>query len=361
MQNSEKRTRISVSKTPNTNFWQKDINLKDKSTMHLKATVKDFFSIKDDRDLIAFYDIYNNDANGLKGRKIFALGEGSNTVFVNPVIDAVILKMDLCGYNIIRSNEDNVWVCCKSGVLFRDFVWEMCENNYSGLENLSGIYGTVGAAPVQNIGAYGMEVKDTIDSVRYFDMNDGKFHTISNKDCNFGYRNSIFKYQDGSKIISDVTFKLNKHFSLNTSYSAVAKLFEGVDKTNITPTIVCEKIKQLRNSKLPDPNVLGNCGSFFKNPVISIEHYEKLHKIYSDIVAFDDKEGKKIGAGWLIEKCGFKGKKIGGISMYDKQSLVLVNHGAKSSKELIDYAQEVIQTVKLRFDITLVAEPHFLS
>jgi len=344
----------------NYDFWEKDIDLRPKSTMHLSARAKDFFTIRDDEDLKTFYNTYNDKKNGLKPRKIFTLGEGSNTIFINKEIDTIILYMVLKGVKILSSDKDNIWINCRAGELFRDFVLQMCENNYSGLENLAAIYGLVGSAPVQNIGAYGAEVKQCIESVRYFDMEDNDFHTISAQECNFGYRDSIFKHQNGNKIITDVVFKLNKHFVFNDSYSAVKKKFANISPSKITPLLVAQKITEIRNEKLPNPNEIGNCGSFFCNPVIDNQHFERLHNIYEDIAYFDNDKGKKISAAWLIDTCGFRGKKENGISMYNKQPLVLVNYGIQNNKYLIDYVEKVQKMVKAKFDIELIAEPHFV-
>jgi UDP-N-acetylmuramate dehydrogenase len=341
-------------------FWEKEVDLRDKSTMHLWSKAKDFFTIQSDNDLIEFYNTYNNKANGLKGRKVFTLGEGSNTIFINKEIDSVVVFMAMKGYEVEEVTDDTVRVECKAGERFRDFVLEMCEKGYSGLENLAAIYGTVGASPVQNIGAYGAEVKDSIEDVRYFDMRDGEFHTINNKDCRFGYRDSVFKHQDGSKIITEVRFRLNKKFVFNDSYGAVKKAFEGVARDKITPLKVAEKIFEIRNSKLPNPNEIGNCGSFFCNPVIEDEHFQRLRSVYEDIAYFDTEKGKKISGAWLIDSCGFRGRKENGIAMYSKQPLVLVNYGVQNNKYLTDYVEKVQKMVKNKFDIELVAEPHFV-
>lgn len=341
-------------------FWEKDIDLRNKSTMHLCSKAKDFFTIQSDNDLIEFYNTYNNKTSGLKGRKVFTLGEGSNTIFINKEIDSVVVHIKMKGYTVVSDNEDNVWIECKAGEGFRDFVLEMCEKGYSGLENLAAIYGTVGASPVQNIGAYGMEVKECIEKVRYFDMTDGEFYTIDNKDCEFGYRDSVFKHQDGTKIITEVMFRLNKRFVFNDSYGAVKKAFEGVERDKITPLRVAEKITEIRNSKLPNPQEVGNCGSFFCNPVIDDEHFQRLRSVYEDIAYFDNEKGKKISAAWLIDSCGFRGKKENGIAMYSKQPLVLVNYGIQNNRYLTDYVEKVQKMVKNKFDIELKAEPHFV-
>lgn len=342
------------------NFWEHNVDLKSRNTMNLYAYAKDFFTISKQDDFFRFYDVYKRKENNLYCRKIFVLGEGSNTIFVDNNINAVIVDVNTRGIDFLKENDSNVWVNCKAGELFRDFVLQMCSNDYSGLENLAGIYGTVGAAPVQNIGAYGCEVKDCIDSVRYFDMTCGEYRVLTAEECQFGYRDSIFKHQDGTKIITDVVFKLNKNFVLNNSYDAVKKQFNNISLSSITPLLVAQKITEIRNKKLPNPKVLGNCGSFFKNPVITEQQFINLKAIHSDIVAFEDEKGWKLSAAWLISSCGFKNKKENGLSMYDKQPLVLVNYGIKNTKYLIDYIEQIKKVVKSQFDIDLIAEPHFV-
>lgn len=341
-------------------FWEKNVDLYFRNTMKVHSKAKDFFTISSDNELITLHKMYYSKDNNLNGRKIVTLGEGSNTVFINNDTDSILVSLNLTGFHVTRSDENFVWVNCRAGVLFREFVVEMCKQNYSGLENLAAIYGTVGAAPVQNIGAYGAEIKDFIDSVRYFDVFSGDFHTISKEECCFSYRNSIFKQQTGNKIITDVVFKLNKQFTFNNSYAAVRSIFGAISPKVITPLLVADKLTELRHTKLPDPKVLGNCGSFFKNPVVEEQHFNNLSLIYPDIVAFDDEKGKKISAAWLIQKCGFKGKKNNRCGVYAKQPLVVVNYGVVSGKVIAEFAEEIIKTVSVRFGITLQTEPHYV-
>ncbi len=341
-------------------FIQHDVSLLRNNTLKIDARAKDYCVVRRDKDFVTLYELYKSKDFKQNPKKIFVLGEGSNTIFASREIESLVVKIDSAYFNIITQDDEFVWVSCDAGLLFRDFVVWSCENGFSGLENLAGIYGTVGAAPVQNIGAYGTEVKDVIDNVTYFDLKIGDFRTINNKDCNFSYRSSIFKYQDGTKIISQVCFKLKKQFVFNDSYSALSKAFANVKKSDINPLSVAKKVMEIRDNKLPNPRNLGNCGSFFKNPVISFEHYERLSLIYPNIVAYDDNDGKKISAAWLIEVCGFKGKKYNKVGMYNKQPLVLVNYGVRTVTELLDFADLVAQTVKTKFDIDLIKEPHIV-
>ena len=250
---------------------------------------------------------------------------------------------------------------CSAGEKWRDFVIKCCQNGWSGLENLAGIYGTVGAAPVQNIGAYGEQVGDWIYKLKTYNVKTGKYKVYTAEKCRFAYRSSVFKTKHPFEMITSVTFRLNKHFILNDSYAALAAKFRDVPDYQITPLNVAKAVTEIRNSKLPDVNVLGNAGSFFKNPLVSKERYEELKKKYPDISAFDDDKGVKISAGWLIEKCGFKGKRKGNVGMYEKQALVLVNYGGATYQEVLSYAEDVKKAVFDTFNIELEAEPKIIE
>jgi UDP-N-acetylmuramate dehydrogenase len=238
---------------------------------------------------------------------------------------------------------------------------DCCKKGLSNIENLAAIPGTVGAAPVQNIGAYGQEAKDSIVSCLVFDMTTKTFSWIDNKDCHFDYRYSIFKYQKGNLVIWKVRFLLNKHFSVNTSYKALKEELDKVeDKSMITPSFVAKKVTEIRDNKLPDPRVLGNVGSFFKNPIIPQEQYEKIRQHYPNIVSFQAKDGVKISAGWLIEQCGYKGKRVGKVGMSERQALVMVNYGEATGKEIISFANAIIDSVKNMFNIQIQIEAHLV-
>ena len=337
-----------------------NVSLKQMNTLNIDAKAQNFMYINDIKDLFLFSQMYKQNLQSHDVRQIFTLGEGSNTIFAQKIINAFVLKMQIKGKKIIKEDEKNVYIKCFSGELWRDFVIYACENNYSGLENLAAIYGTIGGAAVQNIGAYGEEVKNWIDSVEVFSVKDSVFITYNNKECCFGYRDSIFQHQDGGEIIYSVTFKLNKHFVFNNSYKILADAFNNCEKSSITPLQVAQKVTEIRNNKLPNPQKLGNVGSFFKNPVVSFTLYEDLKMKYPDIVAFDDANCKKISAGWLIEKCGFKGKRIGNVSMHSKQALVLVNYGVKDVEELLDFSDMIAKQIKIKFNIDLIKEPHIV-
>ena len=338
-----------------------NIDLKPYNTLNLESIAENFCTIASQEDLKDFAILYKRYKQEFPKNNVFILGGGSNTIFKNDITKSFVAKIETKGIKIISETNDDILIEACAGEVWRDFVVFCCQKNYCGLENLAAIYGTVGASPVQNIGAYGQEVKNLIDSVLVYDLDKGEFITYSNKDCKFSYRNSIFKYQKGNLLIWKVTFKLKKHFSLNSSYKAVKEIFKDCDKSLISPMTVVEKITCIRNKKLPNPKEFGNVGSFFKNPVITMEHFEKLKHFYPDIIAFDDNGGKKISAAWLIEKCGFKGKRCQGVGMHDKQALVLVNYSATSAEDIIAYAKAVTDLVKNTFEIDLQMEPHIVE
>lgn len=338
-----------------------NINLKPYNTLNLESIAQNFCTITSEQDLEQFAQLYKLFKQEFPQDKVFFLGQGSNTIFKNEIIRSFVVKIATKGIHILSEDDNQVTIEVDAGEIWRDFVTYCCQKNYWGLENLAAIYGTVGAAPVQNIGAYGQQVKQVIDSVMVFDLDRQEMVNFSNEDCNFSYRNSIFKYQKGNLLIWKVTFKLSKHQQINTSYKALNEMLKEVDLRQITPMDIANKITSLRNQKLPNPKQLGNVGSFFKNPVVTQSHYERLKQFYDDIVAFDDESGKKISAGWLIEKCGFKGKKVQGVGMYDKQALVLVNYSCSSADNILTYAQAVIDCVKNKFEIDLQMEPHIVE
>ena len=240
---------------------------------------------------------------------------------------------------------------------------ETLNRGLSGLENLSLIPGTVGASPVQNIGAYGVEVKDVIDSVRCFDVDSGRFAVLSNAESEFAYRESVFKQAaKGRYVIVAVTFVLNEQFELKARYGDLAAVLQE-NCGNRAPEAkdVSQAVCQIRSSKLPDPAVLGNVGSFFKNPVVSAEAAEKLLATYPQMPHYPQADGSvKLAAGWLIDQCGLKGYRIGGAAVHDKQALVLVNQDNASAENVRDLEKYIQDCVKNRFGVALQAEPNWL-
>ena len=269
----------------------------------------------------------------------FILGGGSNTVFLN-IENKRIIKPLFNKIELIKENKEEVFIRAEAGVIWQDLVNYTCSNNFSGLENLAGIYGTVGAAAVQNIGAYGVEAKDFIVEVEVFDNKIGEFYKLKNQDCNFAYRFSIFK-KTANLMVLAIIFKLKK-----SNANVLGKM---------------QEIIEIRNNKLPNPKNFPNAGSFFKNPIIDNECLEKLIKTYPKIPNFAEKNNKsKLSAAWLIENSGFKGKKIGNIGMAEKHALILVNYGG-SGREIWDFAQIVKKAVWEKFNINLEPEVVFVG
>ena len=238
-----------------------------------------------------------------------------------------------------------------------------CVNkNWGGIENLSLIPGTVGAAPMQNIGAYGVEIKDTFEELEAINIQTGELEKFNNEQCKFGYRESIFKHEaKGRYFITSVTFKLNKKPDLNTSYGDIETLLKEWHIAKPTIADVSKAVIAIRQSKLPDPVLLGNAGSFFKNPVIEFSVFEKLQKNNPTLKSFPAADGKvKIPAAWLIEQAGWKGKRFENIGVHEKQALVLVNYGGGTGKELIDLAYKIIDSVKAKFGVALTPEVNII-
>ena len=262
----------------------------------------------------------------------------------------------------MNETENYVWVKVAAGELWHPFVLYCVERNWGGIENLSLIPGTVGAAPIQNIGAYGVELKETFESLEAINMHNGQTETFTNEQCNFGYRESIFKHDlKGEYFISSVTFKLNKKPVLNATYGDIQNLLDS--KQIKVPTIkdVSDAVIDIRRSKLPDPAQIGNAGSFFKNPIISKAQFESLKLNHPEIKSFPAPDAKvKIPAAWFIEKAGWKGKRIGDIGVHEKQALVLVNYGGGKGEDILKLAYEIIDSIKTEFNVTLIPEVNIL-
>ena len=284
------------------------------------------------------------------------LGAGSNILFTQDY-NGLILKNEILGIEVIEENDDYVFVKAGAGVNWHQFVLHCIEQDWGGLENLSLIPGTVGAAPVQNIGAYGVELKDIFHSLHAFDVMQHQLIEFSNADCAFGYRNSVFKQlHKGAMVICDVVFKLTKKHVVKIGYGAIKDKLasHGILEPSIRD--VSNAVIAIRSSKLPDPNEIGNAGSFFKNPVVDKSFFEHLHKCYPDVVAYPSGSDMKLAAGWLIEQAGWKGFHEGSVGCYDKQALVLVNFGGATGAEILVLAKKIQASVKGKFDVELEME-----
>ena len=286
------------------------------------------------------------------------LGGGSN-VILPKVLPGATLLMNIAGQEIISSDQNATLITVGGGVNWHEFVVWTLENNLPGLENLALIPGTVGAAPIQNIGAYGVEIADYIDHIEAFDIEKQTFVTLSKDACQFAYRDSYFKQHPHRFIVTKVVFRIPKAWQAKIHYVDLAKQFEG--NTNPSAEDIFLAVCKIRTHKLPDPKVIGNVGSFFQNPVIPNDHYETLLKKHAGLVSYPDAPGKrKLAAGWLIDQCGFKGQRIGEVGVYENQALVLVNHGNGTAQDILDLAKCIQDKVRKEFGVSLEIEPNIL-
>jgi len=292
----------------------------------------------------------------------FILGGGSNMLLTKD-IDALVIHLNLKGKKVLSETDSNATIQAMAGENWHEFVQYCIKNNFGGLENLSLIPGNVGTAPIQNIGAYGVELKDTFVSCNAIEIATGKERTFTKKDCNFGYRNSIFKNEaKGEYIITSVTFQLTKkNHKLNTGYGAIKQQLAEKNIENPSIKDISEAVIDIRQSKLPDPKKLGNSGSFFKNPVIGSKKFQefKIQNPEAPYYEISDNE-YKIPAGWLIEQADFKGKRFNDAGVHKNQALVLVNYGNATGDEIWKLALTIQQTVKDKFDIYIEPEVNII-
>lgn len=288
---------------------------------------------------------------------ILAWGGGSNFLLTSEVQEWVLYN-NIKGRRIVKEEGNDIFIEAGAGEIWHDFVLFTVQLGFSGLENLSLIPGKVGASPVQNIGAYGAEVKDTLYSVKAWDLQQNRFQTFSNADCQFGYRDSIFKNQyKGRFFITAVIFKLSKKPVFNIEYGGIRKELETMGIKELSTKAISDAVIQIRRSKLPDPAIVGNAGSFFKNPVIGEEQFHQLKNHFSDMPFYETGiEQYKIPAAWLIEQCGWKGFREGQIGVHPRQALVLVNYGGGNGQKIYELSQRIISSVNEKFGIQLERE-----
>ena len=291
----------------------------------------------------------------------FILGGGSNILFTKPFA-GLVLKNELKGIELVKEDADYYYVKAAAGEVWQNLVLYCIENNYAGLENLSLIPGNVGATPMQNIGAYGVEIKDVFEELEAYHIKDKTIVIFKLPACQFAYRESIFKHKNkGQFIILNVTFKLRKQPVFNTNYGAINTELEQMGVTELSIKNISQAIINIRSSKLPNPKVIGNAGSFFKNPQISKFRLHVLKEQYEKIPAYNvDDMNFKIAAGWLIEQCGWKGYRKGDAGCNPLQALVLVNYGNATGKEILDLSADIIQSVEQKFGVTLEREVNIL-
>ena len=287
------------------------------------------------------------------------IGGGSNLV-LSQNLSGFTALMRIMGRSRCSESSTHIYVEAMAGENWHDFVAWCLDEGIGGLENLALIPGTVGAAPIQNIGAYGLELSQVMDSLEAYDTHQNEWVRLSAADCRFSYRHSIFKDDPQRWIVTSVRFKLSKRWQANLSYAELAKAFAGVESSDISPQAIFNQVCEIRQAKLPDPKVLGNSGSFFHNPIVSDDQYRALKERFARLVAYPSENQWKLAAGWLIDQCGFKGLRSGHVGVYEKQALVLVHHGGGSGQELLRLAQDIQDQVFKTFGVRLSIEPVIL-
>lgn len=336
---------------------EENINLTLYTTLKIPALARYFAVIKKEEEIQEAIKLAS-----IKNLNLFILGGGSNILFSQD-LQALVIKNELKGIRIVKETKENVYLQAASGEIWSALVHYAVNRNLGGIENLFYVPGTVGAAPVQNIGAYGVELKDVFESLRAMDLQSGEIKEFSLEDCHFGYRDSIFKNEaKGRYFIISITLRLDKKPELKLDYGDIkAKLAE---KNIKDPSVkeVAEIIREIRDAKLPNPAVLANAGSFFKNPEVDKNFFDKLQLEYPEIKYFPASRDDliKIPAGWLIEQAGFKGKRFANVAMYEKQALILVNYGGASAKEVLEHVHRVQFGVEKKFGIKIEPEVNII-
>lgn len=292
---------------------------------------------------------------------LFILGGGSN-ILLTKDFEGLVLKNEIGGIDIVDEDADHIYIRVGAGENWHRFVTYCVQNNYAGIENLSLIPGNVGASPMQNIGAYGVEIRDVFHELEAVHLHDRSIQKFSAGECEFGYRESVFKGKFRNQfVITHVTYRLNKKPVFHTSYGAIKQELENMGVQDLSIQAISQAVINIRSSKLPDPDEIGNAGSFFKNPLVDNEQFEDLKKQFPSIVGFPaGGEQTKLAAGWLIEQCGWKGYRKGDAGCYPKQALVLVNYGQATGKEIFELSEEIIASVRKKFDVNLEREVNII-
>jgi UDP-N-acetylmuramate dehydrogenase len=331
-----------------------DISLQQFNTFGIGARARRYLRVEDPAQLAAL--VADPELAALPR---LVLGGGSNLLITHDEVELLVLHMALLGKEIVGETHDAILVRGRAGENWHAFVQFTLDQGLGGLENLSLIPGTVGASPIQNIGAYGAEIKDVFHSLTAFDFATGATRTMTAADCRFAYRDSVFKHEDGRSLaVLDVTFALPKAWTPNLRYAELAQAVEAASVATPTPRQVSDAVVAIRRRKLPDPADIGNAGSFFKNPVVSGEHCARLLESWPNLVHHRQPDGsEKLAAGWLIDQCGWKGKSLGRAGVYPKQALVLVNNGGASGEEVLALARAIQADVQGRFGVLLEPEP----
>ena len=337
---------------------QENYSLKNRNTFGVDVSAKHFVEVSNLDELVEIL----SSTQSLHNPNVLFLGGGSN-ILLTEDFDGLVIQLNLKGISEEIINENEVLVTANSGENWHEFVQFCLNKNYGGLENLSLIPGNVGTSPMQNIGAYGTEIKDTFVSCKVLNLETLAIEKFDHEQCNFGYRESIFKRQGkGKYVILEVTFKLStKNHLIKTEYGAISTELKNLGIENPTIQDISKAVINIRQSKLPNPKVIGNAGSFFKNPTISLEEFLRVQEKYPEIPNYPNGNMVKVPAGWLIEQCGWKGKQIGNVASHELQALVIVNKTGKASgKEIFDFSTMIIDSVKEKFGIVLEREVNII-
>ena len=330
----------------------KNYNLKPFNTFHIESNAQYLAEIRSVEDLVYAYS-----SSQFSSLPKLVLGGGSNVLFTGNQ-RKLVLRIMIPGIEIVKETDDHTWVRVGAGEIWHQFVLWAIEHDLGGIENLSLIPGTVGAAPMQNIGAYGVEIREVFEELEAFEIKSKSVKTFNREDCKFDYRYSVFKGKLKDKyIITSVLFRLNKKHTLNTDYGAIRQTLKEMGYQQLTIKAISEAVIHIRQSKLPDPSEIGNAGSFFKNPMIESDHYNALKAAFEDIPGYEvGKDLVKVPAAWLIDQTGWKGKKEGEIGVHRKQPLVLVNYGNGSGKDILYLSMDIQRSVQKKFGIDLERE-----
>jgi len=331
---------------------QQHVSLKKLNTFGIDAVAESLVELVSLSDAIAYFQ----NEHDISAQSLI-LGGGSNVLFLDD-FQGRIVRNQLKGIIEVGADAEHVYVEAAAGENWHQFVLYCIANNWAGVENLSLIPGNVGASPIQNIGAYGVEVKDVIEEVKAIEKSNGKMRSFGAPECEFDYRSSVFKTSLKDKyFITSVVFRLNKHPEFNTSYGAIAAELATFADPRPSLRNISQAVINIRESKLPNPKVVGNAGSFFKNPVIPKVHYEMLKAQFPQMPVYPvSEENVKVPAGWLIEQCGWKGKDLGGYGVHKDHSLVLVNYGGASGRKIFQLSEDIINSVQEKFGIQLERE-----
>lgn len=334
---------------------QSNVNLLPFNTFGIGVSAKLFARFKNLDELKTILEINTNE-------DLLILGGGSNVLFTKD-FDGMVLKNEIKGFEITQQDDNHVIVRAGAGENWHEFVLKCIDHNFCGIENLSLIPGSVGASPMQNIGAYGVEIKDVFEKLTAYHIPSGEVHEFNHQECEFGYRESVFKRKfRGQYIILNVSFKLSKKSEINSSYGAIESELKRIGILNPSIKDISNAVITIRTSKLPDPKKIGNAGSFFKNPVVPKNILLEIQKTYQDVPYYntDSLENVKIPAGWLIEKAGWKGKTFENYGVHKLQALVLVNYGNASGDSILALSSDIINDIQKKFGVTLEREVNIL-